>query len=265
MQIDVASMTCPPAKDARDRIAQVIAAHGATPSDLVIQVDATRTGEASELHLRVSRSGGEVGVDRTFTLGPGDCRSASELLALAVDRFLSSFPEWAGPPRPTPPPERWIDLSLISAVNSIWRPFGIDGELGALVEIGTRFHRVGGGLVVRASFPQAVGSGRFQQTALLGVVGYRYLWGAWQLRTEARAGALLVTGLGFDENRSDFLPWWEGAVYAGRALSWGSIGIEVAASGLRHKAVTSDGLVSEDIPLFRLGLAGELGLASKHP
>jgi hypothetical protein len=51
-------------------------------------------------------------------------------------------------------------------------------------------------------------------------------------------------------------------VFAGRSFSWGALGIEVAASGLTHKAVTSDGLVSEDIPLFRLGVAGEFGVWS---
>lgn len=263
-RIEVPSMTCPASSDARARLARVIAAHGATATDLVIRVDVSG-GPANEIHLRISRSTGDVGVDRTFVLGPGDCASASELLALALDRFLSAFPEWAGPARPSPPPQRWTELAVVTAVSSIWVPFGVDGQVGAFVDRGSRHHRIGGGLLARGSFPQAAGSGRFQQTALLGGVGYRYLGENWQLRVQVRGGGLLVTGLGFDENRSDLLPWWEGAVYAGRVVSWGSIGVEVAASGLRHKAVTTDGMVSEDIPLFRLGLAGELGVASKRP
>ena len=48
----------------------------------------------------------------------------------------------------------------------------------------------------------------------------------------------------------------------GRTLAWGLIGLELAVSGLRHKAVTSDGLVAEEIPWLRLGLAVEIGLGS---
>ena len=57
----------------------------------------------------------------------------------------------------------------------------------------------------------------------------------------------------------------ERAVFAGRGFSWGALGVEVAVSGLRHRAVTRDGLVEEDIPLLRLGFAGELGLWSTKP
>lgn len=141
-------------------------------------------------------------------------------------------------------------------------PFGVDAHLGGLLDLGAERHRFGGSLLVRASVPQAAGSGGFQQTALLAGGAYRHRAGPWHLRGEVRAGALLVSGVGLTENERDWLPWWEGVVFGGRAFGWGTLGIEIAASGLRHKAVTRDGLVSEDIPLFRLGFAGELGLGS---
>lgn len=120
-------------------------------------------------------------------------------------------------------------------------------------------------MLVRATVPQSAGSGRFQQTTLLGAIRYRHRAGRWQLHVGARAGALVVSGLGFAENRSDVLPWWEGSVAAGRALSWGTIGLELAGTGLRHRAVTGDGLVAEDIPFLRLGFAVEIGLVSTAP
>jgi hypothetical protein len=220
--------------------------------------------------LRVSRSSsGDAGLDRTYSLGPSDCASAAELLALSVDRFLTSFPDWAGPapappppPPPPPPPARWLELGLVAAASSIWLPFGVDVHAGGLLDLGADRHRVGGSLLVRASVPQAAGSGSFQQTALLAGLTYRRRAGPWRVRGELRAGALLVSGIGLAENDRAWLPWWEGVVFGGRALGWGTVGIELAASGLRHKAVTRDGLVSEEIPLFRLGFAGELGLRS---
>jgi hypothetical protein len=269
-RIEVVPETCPARADADARLRAVLAAHRAERVDLVVRVETVPGPDPAStvIQLRVVRASGEVGLDRRFTLAPADCASAAELLALSVDRFLSAFPEWAGPPPPPPPPvvrTRWIDVTLEAAINSIWSPLGVDGQVGVLVDHGAARDRFGGGLLIRGSVPQAAGSGRFQQTALLGAASWRRRAGGWELRAEARAGALLVIGLGFDENDSDWLPWWEGAVFAGRALSWGAIGLEVAATGLQHKAVTRDGLVSEDIPLLRIGLAAEIGVGSQKP
>jgi len=262
-RVEVGVFACGDAGDATAAIRNVLVAHGAETSDLVVSV-AAQTVE--ELHLRVAHANGEVGLDRTFALAPTDCTSAGQLLALSVDRFLSAFPEWAGPapapPPPPPPPARWVDATLLGAVSSIWVPLGVDAHVGGVLDLGGELHRFGGSLLVRASVPQTAGSGHFQQTAVLAGAAYRYRAGAWRLRGEARAGALLVSGIGFAENASDWLPWWEGAVFAGRRFGWGALGVEVAASALRDRAVTRDGLVSEDIPLFRLGLAGELGVVS---
>lgn len=259
-RVEVAG-TCSEPHETIARIAAVLQAHDAAHGDLVVRVD----GAPDALRLTVARASGEIGLDRSFTLGPTDCASAPELLALSVERFLSAFPEWAGPPPAVqPPPARWIDVTLRGGVSSIWLPLGVDGQLGGAIDVGGPTHGLGGAVLVRASVPQAAGNGRFQQTAFLVGAAYRYRAGPWRLRGEARAGALLVSGLGFAQNDSDWLPWWEGAVFAGRAVGWGVVGVEVAASGLRDKAVTRDGLVSEDIPLFRVGLAGELGVVSRR-
>jgi hypothetical protein len=262
----VNDMTCPQASDARASLERVLVAHGAEYARFRIVVDTPWDDKGKYLRLLVIHESGEMGLQRLYELKPEDCASGAELLALGLDRFLTSFPEWIGPPRPsTPvaPPDRWLEVAGTAAVNSMFVPVGVDAQLGGMLDIGGERDRLGGTLLVRGSIPQAAGSGRFQQTSFLAGASYRHRTGVWELRGEARAGALLVIGMGFDQNDHDWLPWWEGAAFAGRRFGWGAIGVEVAASGLRHKAVTRDGLVSEDIPLLRLGLAIELGSAKK--
>jgi hypothetical protein len=148
------------------------------------------------------------------------------------------------------------------AINSLFLPVGIDAHAGALVDYGGARDRFGLTALVRAGVPQAVGNGHFQQTALLAGVAWRHRAGVWALRAELRAGAVRVTGSGFTRDDFDWIPWVEGAVFAGRAVAWGAIGVEVAATGLRDHARIDDGLVSEDIPLLRIGLSAEIGLGS---
>jgi hypothetical protein len=267
-QIEIAAADCPLA-GAEPRLRAVLAAHRAEHADLAIRVHGApnAAGDGHDLHLVVVRGTGAVGLDRRYALAAADCASATELVALGVDRFLSAFPEWAEPPRPAapppPPPLRWRDVHLAAAVSSIWVPVGVDGQVGAIVDWGGDRDRIGGTLIARASVPQAVANGHFQQTSVLAGVAWRRRDGRWSVRAEARAGALLVSGIGFTRNDRDWLPWWEGAVFAGRAMGWGALGVEVAATGLRHRAVTGDGLVAEDIPLFRLGISAELRLGTQ--
>ena len=265
VRIEVVATTCVDVPVATARIEQLLAKHHATYADMALRVDAPAGADGTQGELRIPRSSsGDVGLDRSYALGPSDCASAGDLLALGVDRFLDAFPDWAGPPpapKPIePPPERWVDVGVLGAANTIFEPIGVDGQLGGAVDYGATKHRFGGTLLVRASVPQAVGRGKFQQTSMLAGAAYRYRADPWRVRAEVRGGALLVRGMGLEENNSDWLPWWEGVVFAGRGFSWGAIGVEVAASGLRHRAVTSDGLASEDSPLLRLGVAGEFGL-----
>jgi hypothetical protein len=265
VRIDLATTSCLDVPNATARIDALLVKHHATYADMAIRVDATTDADATKLQLRIARqSSGDVGLDRTYSLGPSDCASAGDLIALGIDRFLDAFPDWAGPPpapKPlAPPPTRWVDVAVMGAANAIFEPIGVDAHLGGAVDFGARRHRFGGAALVRASIPQAVGPGRFQQTAILAGAAYRFRSDPWRIRAEVRGGALLVSGLGLEDNKSDWLPWWEGVVFVGRGFTWGALGIEVAASGLRHQAVTSDGLVSEDIPLLRLGVAGEFGV-----
>lgn len=250
--ISVSGASCLRAGEIEARIAQVFAQHHA--SGLACNIVET-AGEPAAVTLQVVRSG-EVGLERSYAFGPTDCASAPQLLALTVDRWLTSFPEWAEPVAPPPAPTRWNEFVVTSAVSSMWLPIGVDGYAGALVDHGPNADRFGGTVLVRASIPQTFGSGRFQQTALLAGASWRHRVGKWATRVELRGGALLVSGIGLADNDSDWLPWWEAAAFAGRDLGIAVVGLEIAGTAMRARAVTRDGLVSEDIPLLRIGLAG---------
>jgi hypothetical protein len=71
---------------------------------------------------------------------------------------------------------------------------------------------------------------------------------------------VIVSGLGFSEDHHSWVPWWEGAVFGGRAFGHLTVGLEIAATALRDHAVTRDGSVSEDLPSLRIGISGSLAL-----
>ena len=257
--IRVDAPTCVAGDAVRTGVQRVLHEHHAERSGLVVDVAVTPGDETADVALRVLRPRGDVGLDRHYALSPADCASAPDLIALAVDRWLTAFPEWAEPPPPpppSPPPSRWTDVHATVTVSGMAPPLGVEGQLGALVDRGGDGHRFGLSGLVRTGLPQDAGDGRFRQIALLAGAAWRLEIGAWELRGEVRGGALRVSGIGFFENDASWLPWWEVALFGGRAVSFGAIGLEVAGTAQRDHAVTGDGLVSEDIPLVRLGLSG---------
>jgi hypothetical protein len=238
-------------------IEQTLADHHAEHSGLIVEVAA----QNDDVSLRVVRPNGDVGLDRHYSLAAADCASAPQLLALGVDRLLSSFPEWAEPPAPPRPrPERWLELAGGAALSGIAPPIGIEGELAGLADLGGAVDRFGASLAARSGIPQAAGAGRFREIALLGGATWRHRFTQVETRIELRAGALRVNGIGFAPDNASWLPWWEVALLAGRRWSWGTLGGELAATALRDHAVTRDGLVSQDIPLVRLGISGTFDL-----
>ena len=266
--VHVTAESCIEPRIVEIRLEQVLVDHRAMDSGLVIEVGATLVETTTTIKLQAVRPNGDIGLAREFTLGRADCESAAQLLALSVDRWLSAFPEWADPPlppAPSLPASRWTEILLGGALNGIWRPFGADAQASLIVDRGARRDRFGATAVLRGSVPQRFGGGRFQQTSILAGANWRHRAGAWETRAEARAGVLLVSGIGLVENDSDLLVWWEAALFGGRNWSWGAAGIEIAATALQHRAVTRDGLVSEDIPLLRIGISGTFGLRTQTP
>ncbi len=247
-------------------IEQTLADHHAEHSGLVVEVAAqgpSAPASGEDVSLRVVRPNGDVGLDRHYALAAADCASAPQLLALGVDRLLTSFPEWAEPPvPPRPRPTRWLEVAGGAAVSGIAPPIGIEGELAGLADLGGAVDRFGVSAAVRTGVPQPAGAGRFREIALLGGAAWRHRFARLETRVELRAGALRVNGIGFTPDDASWLPWWEVALLAGRRWSWGTLGGELAATALRDHAVTRDGLVSQDIPLVRLGISGTFDLYS---
>jgi hypothetical protein len=256
-RISITSPSCIAPGPTDSRLRQVLAEHRADKSGLVVEVGGTASETGTDVTLRVLRSNGDVGLDRRYSLGPADCDSAPQLLALAVDRWLTSFPEWAEPPPPpVPPPVRWIEIAIPVAANGITPPLGVEAEAGVLVDWGNAANRIGGTALARTGIPQRAGDGKFREVAALAGVAWRHRTGAWETRVELRGGGLRVSGQGFAEDAVDWIPWGEGAVGAGRRFGFGVIGVELAATPIAAHATTKDGLVSEDIPRFRLGISG---------
>jgi hypothetical protein len=244
--------------DANEQVRRVIPEHHAERAGLIVIVRGAAADDGFDLGLEVIRTDSS-GIERHHHITQADCESAGQLVALEVDRFLTSFPEWADPPRPLPVSSQWTEIAPTAAVSSMWRPVGVEAQAGALVDHGGWADRFGGSVVVRASVPQHAGAGRFQQTAFLAGALWRHRFYHWDTRAELRAGGLLVSGIGFAQNDHSWLLWSEAAGFVGRRLSWGTLGVELAATALRDHAVTRDGLVSEDIPLLRVGLSGTFG------
>lgn len=260
-EVRVQAETCIEHAAAEAAIARVLADHHANLAGLVVEIGATPTDAGADVSLRVVRVGGDVGLDRSYALGTADCASAAPLLALAVDRWLTAFPEWAEPPPPPmPKPARWYAAALEGALGASTPPLGAEGEAGAFGDYGGERDRFGVSAIARTGWPHSAGGGRIREiTALAGAV-WRHRFDAWELRGELRGGVLRVNGLGFSSDRSAYLAWWEIAAFGGRRFSWGSLGVELAASANRDHAVTQEGLVSQSIPFVRLGFSASFGL-----
>jgi hypothetical protein len=255
--VRVSATACLDADAVRAAVVPVLTAHRAEQAGLVIDVVATPAPDAgADVQLRVIRRDADVGLDRHYALAANDCPSTPQLLALAVDRWLTSFPEWAEAPEPRPQVQRWLEVAALVTASAIAPPIGADAELGIVVDLGGRRDRFGISAVGRTGVPQPAGEGQFLQIAALGGASWRHRFAHWETRVELRGGGLRVSGLGFAENHETWVPWGELAVFAGRRWSWGALGCEVAATALRDHAVTADGLVSQDIPLIRVGFSG---------
>ena len=254
-EVHVAATACVAADDVRASVSAVLIAHRADHAGLVIDIVAASTEAATDVELRVLRRDGDVGLDRRYALVGNDCASAPQLLALGVDRWLSAFPEWAEPAEPPRPATRWLEVVANVTASAIAPPVGVDGELGMLVDLGGAADRFGVVAVARGGLPLAAGAGQFLQIAALGGAAWRHRFTRWETRVEIRGGALRVSGIGFAQNDATWVPWAELALFAGRRWSWGALGVELAAAPIRDRAVTRDGLVSQDIPLARLGFS----------
>jgi hypothetical protein len=98
-QVHVTGRDCLAAADLEARVQRVLVEHHAAESGLVVSVVPAAAVVGTDVELRIARPSGEVGLDRHYALAAADCPSAQELIALAVDRWLSAFRAWADPAR----------------------------------------------------------------------------------------------------------------------------------------------------------------------
>lgn len=240
----------------RARLEQVLAAEQRA-ARLAIEVREARTGVLATVTLVAKTVWGEALLERRYELAAADCASATELLALVLERFLAGFPaeRWRALERRAALAalDRRLEVALEAAVALELVPTGGSFELGASLEYGSSRHRFGASLLARASLPRVLGQGHFLALGVLAGLRYRLAAFAWQPGLEVRAGPVLLAGYGFDESYTRAAFGLEVVVRLERAFRRLRLGLELGASPLRHRVLTLDRSASESLPLLLVG------------
>lgn len=207
---------------------------------------------------------------RDYTFKPADCASAPELIYLVVDRFLERLPIKDIPPgNSTPSPLLEVlaptallpnasmngsGISLLVAGSAQVDPWGLETEIGGTIDWAVERHRLGLGSLIRAAFPHQLAEGHYQETALLFMINWRYLVNHWQTSLELRSGPLIITGYGYEMNHTRVIPWLETVGSLERQVGHGRLGLFIGFAPWPFQAVTEDGLNTQSISRYRLGL-----------
>jgi hypothetical protein len=241
----------------RARLEQVLAAEQRA-ARLGVEVREARTGALATVTLVARTAWGEALLERRYELAPADCASATELLALVLERFLAGFPaeRWRALERRAAEAarDRRLEVALEGAAALELVPTGGSLELGAALEYGSSRHRLGASLLARASLPRALGQGRFLALGVLAGLRYRFAAFAWQPGLELRAGPVLLAGYGFDESYTRAAFGFEVVARLERAFRRLRLGLELGLSPLRHRVLTLDRSASESLPLLFVGV-----------
>src|SRR5262249_40947132 len=136
-----------------------------------------------------------------------------------------------------PPSDSNIQVGLRAGVHAELLPFGANVDLALLVG-GARWgsHRFAMGAMGRMSYPSELGSGRV--LAVLAAAGLSWKWMPDRLGVglEVRSGPLWLSGVGFPQNKAEWLPWVELAPSVSYVLGGVTLGLEVAATPLVYTA-----------------------------
>jgi hypothetical protein len=246
----------------RQRLEDVLLEFSGRPRvDLGVSVASSRARSgASSVALIVRAPWGETLLERWYELTPADCRSATKLLALVLERFLSGFPamKWRAlarkaekMPRGSP---RLLEVSLHAAASSEWIPTGAAADLGLAVEYGSVRHRFGVSAGAKTTLPRTLGEGQVMEIPLLVGLRWRYAAYSWQPAVEVRAGPALVKGFGYDINYLRWVPWLDVLATVERRWRHVALGLQLTVTPLRHQVLTEDEKDSEGLPIVSLGL-----------
>jgi hypothetical protein len=241
------------------RLEQVLRAEARSRSArLVLSVRGQTSGAGTRVTLTARTPWGETLLERRYELSEADCGSATELLALVLERFLASFPaeRWSAllrRARETARPRR-LEVSLQAAASVELAPTGGDLELGAAVEYGSPRHGIGGSLILRGGLPRSLGQGRFGEATLLAGLRYRLGAFAWQPALELRVGPGLLYGTGYDESYQRVVPCLEVVASVERRFRRFALGLQLRATLIRHRVSTEDQSYSESLPILAAGL-----------
>src|SRR5688500_20287902 len=120
---------CLDAEAVRARIAASVEQHR-VPDNASIAVIGSMVTSTTQVVLRVISPRGKVVYERSFSLARPDCKSAPELLAIALESFLRDLPEYTWREVQQPPPEKTATVIVLRDATQIGSLFyaAIDGR-----------------------------------------------------------------------------------------------------------------------------------------
>ena len=236
-------------------------------STLDVVVTSRPRPHGSRIELTVATSSGAELLSRAYDLVGADCDSAVTLLGVILERFFADLPVQRWPvearsssvERPGLPetmlsePLR-LDLSGKTGLCLNTTPQGESGSLSLAAGVGTPRHGLLITLNGRSTLPMKLGPGRVSALLVTGGAGWRYSPGLWQSTVEARGGAILLKGRGFDTDYDRWLPWAELAGNLGICLGPVAVGVELSASPMTHRVITAQHSHVRKVPQLTLGL-----------
>jgi hypothetical protein len=260
---------CMEIADIKAALASVLDSREESPFMIVTVVVSPTVGGSLAVLRVIERETGEILLEKSLNIVPEECADAHLVLKVMLEQFFTGFPiqKWKEKQAPSPPepvvrtervvvdqevmPLHWM---LLMGVDSRWPTPSGSLEFGLGVGAGARHHGVIGHVLFRAGWPHPLGDGRFLETAALLALGWRFSASEnRQLRLEVRAGAVRVSGLGYEKNYSQWLILLEAQL----SLLWrlGSVylGPELGISPLFHSVHTVSG-DHEDLPWLRVGI-----------
>jgi hypothetical protein len=222
----------------------------------------------------IDRETGEILLERTLNIADGECGDAHLVLKVMMEQFLTGFPieKWkekqvrarttsAGDETLAKTekvvvekeifPVEWL---LLFGIDSRWPTPSGDLEIALGVDSGPIRHGVITQLVLRAGWPHTLGEGRYLESTALLALGWRFApTEKLVLRTELRAGAVLVSGFGYEKNYREWIVMLEAQLSILWRLGSVYLGPEAAISPLFHTVHNESG-EKKDLPWIRFGI-----------
>jgi hypothetical protein len=259
-QIDVRG-GCIEVEAVRARIERVLADRSKADG---LAVRITSEPAAAGIRLSVTVIDGEaVVLERQYDLLHAECGEVPNLVGVVLERFLRGLPARRAAVSPSPAVVANADpvpADLLHELRVRLAGLANDRALQPELELAVHLLQVSGSPVVigghlRAGGATQLGSGEVALAhALVHAGAMTQRWGFY-LEGGVSAGAVVLRGQGFDDDRTAALPWVEANAALSHSVSGSiAVGVQAAASPLRLAASTLDGEARIELARYRAGV-----------